>query len=126
MGLADLLVGAPGASAAAGRSYVVFGKTSGTAVDLSAVAAGTGGVVVLGQSAGDQNGFSAAAASPNNAAVSAAGSLLHSGAVNPAANARVASLTGVKAAVCSPAPRHRRIARCGTLKSSRRCWAARA
>ncbi|MFM9101363.1 MAG: Ig-like domain-containing protein, partial [Cyanobium sp.] len=48
-GLADLIVGAyasdPAAGSYAGRSYVVFGKTSTTAIDLSAIAvdiAGTG------------------------------------------------------------------------------------
>ena len=48
-GLADLIVGAPFSSAEAGRSYVVFGNTAGMAVDLSAVAAGSGGFVIKGQ-----------------------------------------------------------------------------
>jgi hypothetical protein len=30
----------------AGRSYIVFGKTDSTAVDLSAIASGTGGFVI--------------------------------------------------------------------------------
>jgi hypothetical protein len=42
-GLADLIVGAkfsdPAAGSDAGRSYVVFGQTGGSAVDLSAIAA---------------------------------------------------------------------------------------
>ena len=44
----------------AGRSYVVFGKSSGTAVDLSAIAAGSGGFVINGQSIGDRRGTSVA------------------------------------------------------------------
>jgi hypothetical protein len=70
-GLADLIVGASASDPAsrdnAGRSYVVFGKTGGTAINLSAVAAGVGGFVINGQceldylgqsvsSAGDVNG----------------------------------------------------------------------
>ena len=46
-GLDDLIVGAygaePGENIYAGESYVVFGKANATAVELSAVAAGTGG-----------------------------------------------------------------------------------
>ncbi|MEI2578508.1 integrin alpha [Scytonema sp. PRP1] len=61
-GLADLIVGAPFASPSsgvgAGRSYVVFGKANGTAVNLSTVASGTGGFVINGQSVGDNSGFS--------------------------------------------------------------------
>jgi large repetitive protein len=58
-GLADLIVGAlfsdPAAGESdAGRSYVVFGQTGTAAIDLSAVAAGTGGFVINGQCAGDQ------------------------------------------------------------------------
>jgi hypothetical protein len=59
-GLADLIVGAhgsdPAAGSYAGRSYVVFGKTGGSAVDLSAIAAGSGGFVINGQCAGDRSG----------------------------------------------------------------------
>ncbi|MEI8261693.1 MAG: hypothetical protein WCG77_09350, partial [Actinomycetes bacterium] len=48
-GFADLLVGAPfgdpGAGADAGRTYVVFGTTANSAIDLSAIAAGMGGFV---------------------------------------------------------------------------------
>ena len=69
-GLADLLVGAfasdPAAGSLAGRSYLVFGKTSSTALDLSAVAAGTGGFVINGQSAYDFSGFSVANAGDVN------------------------------------------------------------
>ncbi len=60
-GLGDLIVGAyqsdPAAGADAGRSYVIFGKTNAAAVELSAVAAGSGGFVINGQSAGDKSGY---------------------------------------------------------------------
>jgi hypothetical protein len=63
-GLADLIVGArysdPAAGADAGRTYVVFGQSSTGAIELSTVAAGTGGFVILGQSAADQSGISVA------------------------------------------------------------------
>jgi hypothetical protein len=36
---------------APGRSYVDFGKTDNTAIDLSAIASGTGGFVINGESA---------------------------------------------------------------------------
>ncbi|MGE0428809.1 MAG: beta strand repeat-containing protein [Hydrogenophaga sp.] len=66
-GLADLIVGALSANGYAGRSYVVFGKTSGTAVELSTIEAGTGGgFVINGQSAGDQSGRSVSAAGDVN------------------------------------------------------------
>jgi hypothetical protein len=65
-GLADLIVGAsssdPAAGSNAGRSYVVFGKASTTAVDLASVAAGHGGFVVNGLAAGDNSGSSVASA----------------------------------------------------------------
>ncbi|MFM9110003.1 MAG: hypothetical protein ACKOPN_05310 [Prochlorococcaceae cyanobacterium] len=68
-GLADLLVGAQGADAPggtdAGSSYVIFGKTSGTAVRLSAVAGGSGGFVIQGQCTGDASGRVAAAGDVN-------------------------------------------------------------
>ncbi len=69
-GLADLMVGAPNsdptAGANAGRSYVVFGKASSTAIDLSAVAAGTGGFVMNGGASGDNSGWSVASAGDIN------------------------------------------------------------
>ena len=61
-GFDDLIIGAEGGDgpgntrAAAGDSYVVFGKASGFAaeIDLAAVAAGTGGFVIHGQDASDR------------------------------------------------------------------------
>jgi hypothetical protein len=69
-GLADLIVGAysadPAGRSVAGKSYVVFGKTGTTAIDLSAVEAGSGGFVINGQSAGDSSGISVSAAGDVN------------------------------------------------------------
>ncbi len=69
-GLADLIIGAyrstPYAGNWAGRSYVVFGKTGGTAIDLAAVANGSGGFVINGQAADDISGFSVAGAGDVN------------------------------------------------------------
>ncbi|MFM9969186.1 MAG: putative Ig domain-containing protein [Burkholderiales bacterium] len=69
-GLADLIVGAllsdlP-AGSNIGRSYVVFGQTAGTAINLAAIANGTGGFVINGQCAGDYTGYSAANAGDVN------------------------------------------------------------
>lgn len=65
-GLPDLIVGAIGASAWAGSSYVVFGKTDTTAINLAAVAAGTGGFIINGQAADDWSGISVASAGDVN------------------------------------------------------------
>jgi hypothetical protein len=54
----DLIIGAVGADPngeSSGKSYVVFGKTDGTSVELSAVAAGIGGFALNGEAAGDQS-----------------------------------------------------------------------
>jgi VCBS repeat-containing protein len=68
-GFDDLIVGAPyddpnGSSS--GASFVVFGKTDGTAVELSDIEAGTGGFVINGVSEGDQSGFSVSSAGDVN------------------------------------------------------------
>ncbi len=69
-GLADLIVGAlksdTAAASDAGRSYVIFGKTTGNAIDLSAVANGSGGFVINGQNTGDHSGNSVAGAGDVN------------------------------------------------------------
>ncbi|MGY0195697.1 beta strand repeat-containing protein [Leptothrix sp. BB-4] len=65
-GLADLLVGASGVNGHTGRTFVVYGKADGTAVDLSAVGAGTGGFAVDGRAALDLSGVSVSAAGDVN------------------------------------------------------------
>lgn len=69
-GLADMIVGAPGADPSAingaGRGYVVFGKTNSSAVDLSDIANGNGGFAINGQNSGDQAGNSVSAAGDIN------------------------------------------------------------
>src|SRR5262245_15570680 len=73
-GFDDLIIGADGgdgpgnARAAAGDSYVVFGRASGFAaeIDLAAVAAGTGGFVIHGQDASDDSGKSVSSAGDIN------------------------------------------------------------
>ena len=69
-GLADLVVSSPNSDPAAGsnagRSYVVFGKANNTAVDLAAVASGSGGFVINGQAADDISGFTVAGAGDVN------------------------------------------------------------
>src|SRR5262245_27832231 len=73
-GYDDLIIGARYADGAgntrnvAGDSYVVFGKASGfaAAIDLAAVAAGTGGFVIHGQDAFDNSGRSVSSAGDIN------------------------------------------------------------
>jgi hypothetical protein len=70
-GLDDLIVGAYRASLSgksqAGKSYVVFGKKDNTSViELSAIAAGTGGFVIKGESANDYSGYSVSSAGDVN------------------------------------------------------------
>lgn len=65
-GLTDLLIGANNASSQKGRSYVVFGKTSSTNINLTAVANGTGGFVINGQCNNDFSGQSVSAAGDVN------------------------------------------------------------
>jgi hypothetical protein len=67
-GLADLIVGAngadPGGDLSAGESYVVFGKASGTPVDLAAL--GAGGFRIDGIDADDLSGLSVSGAGDVN------------------------------------------------------------
>ncbi|NCV91119.1 MAG: hypothetical protein EBW19_13300, partial [Betaproteobacteria bacterium] len=73
-GLADLIVGAYASDPAlggseAGRSYVVFGKTGTTPIELSALTAaggGAGGFVINGQCTSDYSGYSVASAGDVN------------------------------------------------------------
>ncbi|OJA03570.1 integrin alpha, partial [Bathymodiolus thermophilus thioautotrophic gill symbiont] len=69
-GLDDLIVGAyqadPNSKSNAGKSYVVFGKTDGSAVNLSAIALGTGGFVINGENADDWSGYSVSSAGDVN------------------------------------------------------------
>ena len=69
-GLADVIVGAwgsdPSGRSNAGRSYVVFGKTGNSAIDLSAITSGSGGFVINGQCVEDRSGLSVAAAGDIN------------------------------------------------------------
>ena len=70
----DIIIGAVRANgagptaSAAGRSYVVFGKASGfgAAIDLDAVASGTGGFAIFGQDSFDYSGNSVASAGDVN------------------------------------------------------------
>jgi hypothetical protein len=64
-GLADLIIGAPFAFQA-GESYVVFGKTDGTAVELADVVAGIGGFVINGINPLDHSGFTVSGAGDVN------------------------------------------------------------
>ena len=74
-GFADIILGARNADAAgnltsdAGETYVVFGKASGfgSSINLSSIAAGTGGFVVYGEDQDDWSGFSVASAGDLNA-----------------------------------------------------------
>jgi hypothetical protein len=50
----------------AGKSYVVFGKTDNTAINLSAIASGTGGFVINGENADDYSGNSVSSAGDVN------------------------------------------------------------
>jgi hypothetical protein len=67
-GLDDLIIGAKSASpnnkAHAGKSYVIFGKTDNTAIDLSAI--GTAGFVINGEKSGDWSGVSISTAGDVN------------------------------------------------------------
>ena len=67
-GLADLIVGAssadPNGNSNAGESYVVFGKTDSTPVNLATL--GTGGFQIDGIDSGDSSGFSVSGAGDVN------------------------------------------------------------
>ena len=58
-GLGDLIIGAPSNNLGTGRSYVVFGRTSTTAIDLANL--GSNGFIINAEAAGDRSGFSISA-----------------------------------------------------------------
>ena len=63
-GIADLVIGAPGANSYAGKSYVVFGRAgigSSGSLALSSLN-GTNGFVLNGEQTGDYSGYSVASA----------------------------------------------------------------
>ncbi|OJA03332.1 hypothetical protein BGC33_03070, partial [Bathymodiolus thermophilus thioautotrophic gill symbiont] len=65
-GLDDLIIGAYSSQNGAGKSYVVFGKTNESAVNLSVIAAGTGGFVINGENTNDFSGLSVSSAGDVN------------------------------------------------------------
>ncbi|CAB5500312.1 beta strand repeat-containing protein, partial [Bathymodiolus thermophilus thioautotrophic gill symbiont] len=69
-GLDDLIVGAyqadPDNKDKAGKSYVVFGKNNASAINLSAIASGTGGFVINGENAKDKSSLSVSSAGDVN------------------------------------------------------------
>lgn len=70
-GLADLIISAPFANLSdtrtyAGRSYIVFGKTNTSTVELSSVAGGNGGFIINGSCESDRSGISVSAAGDIN------------------------------------------------------------
>jgi hypothetical protein len=69
-GLDDLIVGAHYADLSdksdMGKSYVVFGKTDNTAINLSAITSGTGGFIIIGENENDWSGYSVSSAGDIN------------------------------------------------------------
>ncbi|MBA5249935.1 MAG: hypothetical protein FE834_10490 [Gammaproteobacteria bacterium] len=71
-GLDDFIVGAYGKDASAGTAYVIYGKLSKSAVNLSAITAqdlttvGKSGFAIYGKNAGDQSGYSVSSAGDVN------------------------------------------------------------
>ena len=57
-GIDDIVIGAFKAYGQAGKTYVIFGTTTPTAINLSAIAGGTGGFVITGADFVDHSGFS--------------------------------------------------------------------
>ena len=66
-GIADLVVGAPGASGSAGSTYVIFGSTSpwNSPISLSSLN-GSNGFVLIGENANDGSGYSVSGAGDIN------------------------------------------------------------
>jgi hypothetical protein len=55
-GLDDLIISVNDDSNKEGKAYVVFGKQDGTAIDLSAIAAGIGGFLINSETMSDDRG----------------------------------------------------------------------
>jgi hypothetical protein len=68
--LDDLIVGARNAGLndkkEIGKSYIIFGKIDSTAINLSAIASGTGGFVINGENPMDYSGWSGSTAGDVN------------------------------------------------------------
>jgi hypothetical protein len=68
--LDDLIVGAFQANLngtyGVGKSYVIFGKAVNTAINLSAIASGTGGFIINGENFIDNSGYSVSTAGDVN------------------------------------------------------------
>jgi hypothetical protein len=68
--LDDLIVGAHHATSngelGAGKSYIIFGKANNTAINLSAIASGTGGFVINGSDQFERIGWSVSSAGDVN------------------------------------------------------------
>jgi hypothetical protein len=56
-GLADIVIGAPGADGGVGKTYVVFGKTNSADVNLQTITNGVGGFMITGESNYTSTGF---------------------------------------------------------------------
>jgi hypothetical protein len=52
-----------------GKAYVVFGKKDNTAINLSAIASGTGGFVINGENESDESGRSVSTAGDVNGGI---------------------------------------------------------
>jgi hypothetical protein len=96
-GLADLIVGADGADPNgnySGKSYVVFGKADGSAINLSDVAAGNGGFAINGEAKFNISGGS----------VSSAGDINGDGLDDLIIGTNPLTAIGVLAAITNPEP----------------------
>ncbi|MBA5249366.1 MAG: hypothetical protein FE834_07580, partial [Gammaproteobacteria bacterium] len=65
-GLDDLIVGTTSTNGNIGKSYIVFGKTDNTAVNLNTIAGGTGGFIINGEKVDGYSGISVSSAGDVN------------------------------------------------------------
>ena len=63
-GLADIVIGAPNDNGFTGRAYVVYGKTTGASVSVTAL--GTGGYTITGETTNNSLGFDVSSAGDVN------------------------------------------------------------